>query len=192
MIISARSSTVALLIAAATAFFPFASGLSQGENARVAEPEAYAIDRNGVLMLVRSAIMALDHGNRTGNYTVLRDLGAPAFQRNSSARLAEIFASHRARQLDLSGVLVLEPQLTIMPRIENNMLRMAGHFPSVPSQVSFDLLFAPVDRQWRLYGISLDVAPGGPVAPESQPEAEPEPTVELPDPPVPTVNPLRQ
>ncbi len=77
---------------------------------------------------------------------------------------------------------------TIMPRIENNMLRMAGHFPSMPSQVSFDLLFAPVDRQWRLYGISLYVAPGGPVAPESKPEAP----VELPDPPVPTVNPLRQ
>jgi hypothetical protein len=38
------------------------------------------IDRNGVLMLVRSMILALDQANKTGNYTVLRDLGAPAFR----------------------------------------------------------------------------------------------------------------
>jgi hypothetical protein len=32
--------------------------------------------RNGVLILVRSALIALDQANKTGNYTVLRDLGA--------------------------------------------------------------------------------------------------------------------
>ena len=34
------------------------------------------IDRNGVLMLIRSTLLALDHANKSGNYTVLRDLGA--------------------------------------------------------------------------------------------------------------------
>src|SRR4051794_25886770 len=29
------------------------------------------IDRNGVLMLIRSTLLALDHANKTGNYTVL-------------------------------------------------------------------------------------------------------------------------
>ena len=38
------------------------------------------IDRNGVLMLIRSSLLALDHANKTGNYTVLRDIGAPGFQ----------------------------------------------------------------------------------------------------------------
>ena len=51
------------------------------------------IDRNGVLMLVRSTILALDQANKTGNYTVLRDLGAPGFQVNTAAKLAEIFAT---------------------------------------------------------------------------------------------------
>ena len=45
------------------------------------------IDRNGVLILIRSALLALDQANKTGNYTVLRDLGAPGFQTNSAARL---------------------------------------------------------------------------------------------------------
>ncbi|MGX4769414.1 hypothetical protein ACWAUC_06350 [Bradyrhizobium guangdongense] len=62
------------------------------------------IDRNGVLMLIRSTLLALDHANKTGNYTVLRDLGAPGFQVNTAAKLAENFAKQRGEKLDLSGV----------------------------------------------------------------------------------------
>lgn len=132
------------------------------------------IDRNGVLMLVRSALLALDQANKTGNYTVLRDLGAPGFQAsNTAARLSEIFAHHRDDRLDLSGVAVIDPQLTILPQIEQSgMMHMAGFFPSVPSQVNFELLFAPVDGQWRLFGISVNVGQSAPVAP-SPPQAAP-------------------
>jgi len=56
-------------------------------------PVPAPIDRNGVLILIRSALIALDQANKTGNYTVMRDLGAPGFQVNSAARLAEIFAT---------------------------------------------------------------------------------------------------
>ncbi len=128
------------------------------------------IDRNGVLMLVRSVILALDQANKTGNYTVLRDLGAPGFQVNNAAKLAEIFASQRNDKLDLSGVAVIDPQLTVLPEIEaNGLMRMAGFFPSVPSQVNFDLLFAPVDGQWRLFGISVKVGSSAPAAPVPPP-----------------------
>src|SRR4051794_34001283 len=125
------------------------------------------IDRNGVLILVRSSLLALDQANKTGNYTVLRDLGAPGFQAaNTAARLSEIFASQRNDELDLSGVAVIEPQLSVLPEIApNGMMRMAGLFPSVPSQVNFELLFAPVDGQWRLFGLSVNVAQSAPVAP---------------------------
>jgi hypothetical protein len=43
-------------------------------------PTPAQIDRNGVLILVRSTPLALDQANQTGNYTVLRDLGSPQFQ----------------------------------------------------------------------------------------------------------------
>jgi hypothetical protein len=131
------------------------------------------IDRNGVLMLIRSTLLALDHANKTGNYTVLRDLGAPGFQINTAAKLAEIFAKQRGDKLDLSGLAVIDPQLSLLPQIEpNGLLHMAGFFPSVPSQVNFELMFAPVEGQWRVFGVSLSVGQSAPVAPAA-PEAGP-------------------
>jgi hypothetical protein len=148
----------------------------QSKSESKAPPAAHApapaqIDRNGVLILIRSTLLALDHANKTGNYTVLRDLGSPAFQTNTAARLAEIFATQRKDNIDLSGVVVLEPQLTILPQIEaNGLMHMAGFFPSVPTQVNFEMAFAPVDRQWRLFGVSVSFGQAAPVAPPS-PEA---------------------
>jgi hypothetical protein len=73
-------------------------GQAQTQKPKAAPTEAQAapkpaqIDRNGVLILVRSALLALDQANKTGNYTVLRDLGAPAFkstQRRTLARYSQ-------------------------------------------------------------------------------------------------------
>jgi hypothetical protein len=140
-------------------------------------PKPAQIDRNGVLMLVRSSLLALDQANKTGNYTVLRDLGAPGFQTNNAARLGEIFAKQRADNLDLSGVAVIEPQLSLLPQIEaNGMMHMAGLFPSVPTQVNFDLTYAAVNGQWRLFGISVSLgqsAPAAPTPPESAAAKQP-------------------
>jgi hypothetical protein len=151
--------TLAALLAASAAFAE--------ESKPVQEPKPAQIDRNGVIILIRSTLLALDDANKSGNYSVLRDLGAPGFQLgNTDARLAEIFAGQRKENLDLSGVAVLEPQLTLLPQIEaNGMMRMAGFFPSVPTQVNFELLYAPVNRQWRLMGLSVTLGQTAPVAP---------------------------
>ena len=139
-------------------------------------PMAAPIDRNGVLILIRSTLLGLDQANKTGNYTVLRDLGSPEFQANSDAKLAEIFANLRRDNIDLSGVAVLEPQLTVLPQIEaNGMMRMVGFFPSAPTQVNFALLYAPVNRQWRLFGVSVSLGRASPVAPPSPPPPPPAP-----------------
>jgi hypothetical protein len=141
---------------------------------RAEEAKPAPIDRNGVLILIRSTLLALDHANKTGNYTVLRDLGAPGFQVNTDARLAEIFAAQRKDDLDLAAVAVLEPQLTVLPQIDaNGMMHMAGFFPSVPKQVNFELAYAPVNRQWRLFGISVALGQAGPVAPAPPPAPPP-------------------
>jgi hypothetical protein len=148
-------------------------------------PVSAQIDRNGVLILVRTTLLALDQANKTGNYTVLRDLAAPGFQAlNNAARLAEIFATQRRDNLDLSGVAVLEPQLTLLPQIEpNGMMHLAGFFPSIPTQLNFELLYAPVDRQWRLNGISVSLGQAAPQAPEPPPAAVAQPK-QPPRPPV--------
>lgn len=139
----------------------------------LAAPKPAQIDRNGVLVLVRSALLALDQANKTGNYTVLRDLGAPGFQVNTAARLSEVFAKQRNDNIDLSGVAVIDPQLSLLPQIEaNGMMRMAGFFPSVPSQVNFELAFAPVNGQWRLFGLGVTI---GQMAPTPTETAAPAP-----------------
>jgi hypothetical protein len=48
------------------------------------------------------------------------------------------------------------------------MLRMAGFFPSVPTQVNFELIFAPVNGQWRLFGISVNLGQAAPSAPAAE------------------------
>jgi hypothetical protein len=177
--------TVIGLIALAAMWAPITPSLAQpaqpkgGTAASKTTPaplQPAQIDRNGVLILIRSTLLAVHHGNQTGNYTVLRDLGAAGFQSaNNAARLAEIFANLRARNLDLSGVAVLEPQLTVLPEIDAaGMMRMAGFFPSVPLQVNFELLFAPADGRWRLFGISLNVGQSSPVAPPGPEAPKPE------------------
>ena len=173
---SIRRQALRLLIVAAIV----AAGASgaEAQQPRPAQPASQAkpaqIDRNGVLILVRGTLLALDHANKTGNYSVLRDLGAPAFQVNNPARLAEIFANHRREDLDLSGVAVIDPQLTVLPQIEaNGMMHMAGFFPSVPKQVNFELAFAPVNGQWRLFGISVSLGQIAPAAPAAARGAAP-------------------
>jgi hypothetical protein len=158
----------------------------------VAAPKPAQIDRNGVLILIRSSLLALDQANKTGNYTVLRDIGAPGFQSNTAARLGDIFAKLSNDNLYLSGVAVIDPQLNLLPQIEaNGLMRMAGFFPSVPTQVNFDLSFAPVNGQWRLFGISVSIGQSGPVAPEppSPPIAQKQPPANATKPPAPAKSP---
>jgi hypothetical protein len=138
-------------------------------------PKPAQIDRNGVLILIRETLLALDQANKTGNYTVLRDLGSPDFQANTAARLAEIFAQQRRDNVDLSGVAVIDPQLTLLPQIEaNGMMRMAGFFPSVPTQVNFELAYAPVGGRWRLFALSVSFGQAAPTAPQSPAPAAPQ------------------
>jgi hypothetical protein len=143
------------------------------------EPDGAAqpaqIDRNGTLILIRSTLIALQQANETGNYTVLRDLGAPGFaQANNAARLGDIFADLRAKDIDLAGILVLDPQLTLLPQIDKGgLLRMAGFFPSVPIQINFDLAYAPVNGRWRPFGVSVRLGSASPVAPNPPQAAAP-------------------
>jgi hypothetical protein len=54
----------------------------------------------------------------------------------------------------------------------------------VPKQVNFELAFAPVNGQWRLFGISVSlgqIAPAAPAAP-AEPLAAPAPPARPPTP----------
>jgi len=110
-----------------------------------------------LLMMIRTTLIALNHANRTGNYTVLRDLAAPSFQAtNNPARLGQIFAKLRGKNLDLSPIVLVSPKLLAKPAITaQGMLHIRGLFPTRPLQINFELLFQPVAGHWRLFGLSV-------------------------------------
>lgn len=134
------------------------------QSAPAAVPPAIPIpDMNGLGILVRNAVMALQQANETGNYSVLREIAAPAFQEaNTPARLSDVFADVRARGLDLGAVMVVNPVLYQPPAIdEQGMLRLVGHFDEGTADVAFDLIFQRLDTGWRLFGIGVNPDGGG-------------------------------
>jgi hypothetical protein len=136
-----------------------------GDQAAPAAPAAGKVpDAATLVALIRGAVIALNQANLTGNYSVLRDLGAPGFREgNDLVKLTEIFAALRARALDLSPVAVIDPQLFRPAAIdEDGYLRLTGFFASRPEQVNFDLAFQFVDGAWRHFGIGLNTSRDAP------------------------------
>lgn len=131
---------------------------AQAQPAVPARPQAAPqIDVLLASKLVWTTMAAVDHANRTGNYSVLRDLGSPSFQAaNNAATLATVFAAIRNSRVDLSNSLLLAPQFEIVPQItRDGMLRMRGVFALRPTGAAFDLLFQNVGNEWRLFGVAI-------------------------------------
>ena len=138
-----------------------------------------------IWMLIESAVIALNQANVTGNYSVLHDMGAPAFQNaNSPEKLAQIYGPLRARQLDLSPILIFQPKLFQKPEMNaEGMIRVTGFFPTKPERVNFDLIFQPVNSKWRLFGIAVEPTPA-PLPTAEQPSLiteEPQPEAPKPE-----------
>ncbi|KUO64885.1 MAG: hypothetical protein APF80_16540 [Alphaproteobacteria bacterium BRH_c36] len=135
-----------------------ALGLFYFAGVAVAQPRNLVVPPDLQLtIMIRTTLVAYNHANQTGNYSVLRDLGSPSFQKtNTQARLAEIFRDERARNVDISAVVLLPPKLLQPAAIDaQGRLVLAGLFDSEPEQVKFTLGFEAVDGIWRLYAIGV-------------------------------------
>lgn len=119
--------------------------------------QALPVSLEQALYLIRSTLITLNDANRSGNYTVLRDLAAPDFQaRNTAADLARAFSDLRRRNFDLYSVALLAPQLAAKPALDaEKRLHLVGFFATRPQQINFDLQFEVVGAQWRLFGIAV-------------------------------------
>ena len=123
--------------------------------------------------LIWSTMAAVDHANQAGNYSVLRDLSAPAFQmENDSAKLVRVFESLRASNVDLSNTMLLAPTYASAPVIMNpDILHVKGYFGLRPTAIGFDLYYQWLQGRWRLFGVSIvpaaiaSIAPGPAVPP---------------------------
>ncbi len=118
---------------------------------RVPQSEAQVI-------LVRSALMALNHANLTNNYAVLNALGSPGFQSgNGPQKLSQTFAAFRQNRIDLAPVAYVMPRQTAAATLDKGRLRLVGTFPTQPMQVDYDLTYEPVGGQWQLFGVAVNL-----------------------------------
>ena len=99
--------------------------------------------------LIWSTMAAVDHANKSGNYSVLRDMASPAFQAaNDPASLVLTFSGLRQSGVDLSNTLLLAPTYQRAPVVQNGVLQVQGYFGIRPN---FDHLQFPVPMgQWNL------------------------------------------
>ncbi len=104
-----------------------------------------------------STVLAVDHANRSGNYSVLRDMSSQGFQiANNAANLAQIFSGLRNQQVDLSDALLVPPTYLDAPRmVQANVLQVRGLFQLRPNSLYFDMYFAWEQGGWKLHGIDV-------------------------------------
>jgi len=125
------------------------------------EKQELRMETAQLIALIKSTLMAVQHANQTGNYSVLRDLGSPVFrERYDQAQLTAIFSNLRSRGVNLTPVLFLAPNLAKQPEMtERNQLHIVGNFPTQPLQIQYELLFLQLDGVWRLDGLAVDAVP---------------------------------
>ena len=108
------------------------------------------------LYLVGSALPSLADANRSGNYSVLRDLPSPASaEANSAADLVQTFAAIRTAGLDLSTAAIVEPLLECSPLLDQEHLRLRGARPAPSQTILIDLVFEIVGGARRLNAVSV-------------------------------------
>ena len=127
--------------------------------------------------LIWSTMSAVDHANLSGNYSVLRDLSAPAFQiNNDAARLAKIFETLRAANVDLSNTMLLAPTYRTAPVVLSpDVLHVQGYFGLRPTAIGFDLYYQWLQGRWRLYGVQIVPATMANIQPGATPPPAPTP-----------------
>ncbi|MEE4201395.1 hypothetical protein [Erythrobacter sp.] len=107
--------------------------------------------------MIWSTMAAVDHANRSGNYSVLRDLSAQGFQiNNNAAQLAQVFAGIRNLNIDLANTLLVPPTYEVAPQfVREDIFRVQGVFQIRPISIGFDLYYQWESGRWKLYGIDL-------------------------------------
>ena len=157
--------------------------LAQVQQGRPAISSAPVPSELELAKLVWSTMAMVDHANRSGNYSVLRDTSASGFQiQNDPSRLAEIFAPVRALRIDLSNALIVAPVYTGGPTLlQADVFRVQGYFPLRPSPIFFDFYFQWEQGRWKLFGISIQPATmTQPTPPQAQQQQQQKPPVTPP------------
>lgn len=124
--------------------------------------EAQRVPDNTVIEItIKRALASFNDANVTGNYDVFHaTLSRPFRQQFTAERLREAFKTFQSQSIDISPVLALSPVLSAPARIDGDgALLLKGAFETRPSRVLFDMRLLPVDGDWKLVAIHVNVEP---------------------------------
>lgn len=107
--------------------------------------------------MIWGTFAAVDQANRSGNYSVLRDISSQGFQiANNASRLSDIFAGLRNAQIDLTNAFLVPPTYLEAPQlIREDMFQVTGIFQLRPISLAFDFTYQWEQGQWKLFAINI-------------------------------------
>jgi hypothetical protein len=145
--------TIAMLLLASVLTF-FAGTTSYATDERAPTPVA-----EDLIALIRQSVLAVDEGNKSGDYSKLYGLGSTEFKAaHPVASLSDEFKTLRESGVDMSLAAEKQPLTTGPPRMDiNGLLRMTGLFKFPDKELVYDLLYKhdTASNTWQLAGIAL-------------------------------------
>ena len=153
-----KAFVIVMLICCSPALPAFLAMAQAPTDPRAAQQDS---ERTAAIILAKNTLLAVNQGNLTGNYTVLRDLASPAFrERNSAADLATIFQNIRRQKIDLSPIVVLDPVMS-PPRVgADGQITLEGYFATQQIRINFQLVYLKANSNgWMIHGVSLNAVP---------------------------------
>ena len=120
--------------------------------------------------LIWGTFAAVDQANRSGNYSVLRDISSQGFQiANNASRLSDVFSGLRNAQIDLANAFLVPPTYLEAPRlVREDLFQVTGIFQLRPISLGFDFTYQWEQGQWKLYAINITPVEMVPQAPPAR------------------------
>lgn len=114
-------------------------------------------DNNLAVSLIYETIITLNNAARADNYSVLRDLASPAFQKKYRTEdLKQTFGALKERGVDLRPVILMQPTIEKSQFLKaKDLFRLKGYMATRPARLNFEIQYQYVGGAWRLYALDL-------------------------------------
>jgi hypothetical protein len=111
--------------------------------------------------MAAEALLGFNRAVRARDFTAFYDTLADVWKRETTPqRLRQTFQEFIDKDIDIDPVKDVKPQVVPPAVNDKGVLVVAGHYPTRPSRVRFELEYARERGSWKLTGISVSVGKG--------------------------------
>ena len=109
--------------------------------------------------MVADALLSFNRAVQIRDFTSFYETLSEGWKKQTSPQqLQKTFQVFLDRKIDIEGIKNVKPLLGSPPALKDNgLLVIAGHYPTRPSRVGFELEYATDSDGWKLMGITVNV-----------------------------------